>query len=160
HRVSRGWSVVAIAFFGTALVLGARPALGVLLVPMGQVSDWGRGVPATAIGVNAVASALLVVPSGVLFDRWGPRVLFSVAAVVAGVGFALAALAREPWQLYLTLGLLTGAGFAVLRGQSQNVVVANWFVRRRGLAMGVVFSGMGVGTLVLAPLAQQSTAQG
>ena len=59
HRFSRGWSVVAIAFFGTAVVLGARPALGVLLVPMGETSDWGRGVPATAIGLNAFASALL-----------------------------------------------------------------------------------------------------
>jgi MFS family permease len=147
------WTVVAIAFFTTAVTLGTHAAFGVLLVALVDALGWGRGVVAGAISLTAVLWALSAAPLGALFDRWGPRV-FAGAALLAALGLALAAAAISQWQLYLGMGVLAGIGMTPLRANSQSVVVTNWFVRRRGLAVGMVAAGVGVGVTIVAPLTQ------
>ncbi|HZU07585.1 MAG TPA: MFS transporter [Chloroflexota bacterium] len=149
-----GWTVVAVAFLTVAVALGTRAAFGVLLVALVDAFGWGRGLTAGAIALNSLLWAASAAPLGALLDRWGPRRVFAGAAVLAGLGLVLAALAHEPWQLYLGMGVLAGIGFAPLQVNSQGVIIANWFVRRRGLAGGLVAAGVGVGTLVLAPFTQ------
>lgn len=58
-------------------------------------------------------------------------------------GLLLAALARESWQLYLTLGGLVGSGINCLAYTGQSLYLTRWFVRRRGLALSIAFSGVG-----------------
>jgi MFS family permease len=149
-----GWTVIAVAFLTTAVTLGTHAAFGVLLVALVDAMGWARSVVAGAIALTALLWTASAAPLGALFDRWGPRVVWSGAALVAAAGFVVAAAATEPWQLYLGVGVLAGIGLTPLRANSQAVVVANWFVRRRGLAVGVVASGVGVGVLVVAPLTQ------
>jgi MFS family permease len=72
---------------------------------------------------------------------------------VAG-GVLAAPAVREPWQLYATLGVLVGAGANLMGYTAQSLYLPNWFVRRRGLAIGVAFSGVGVGAVVLLPWLQ------
>ena len=130
-----GWVVIAIAFVTTGVTLGTHAAFGVLLVALVDALGWGRGLVAGAISLTALLWAASSAPLGVLFDRWGART-FAAAAVLAAVGFVLAAAATEPWQLYLGMGVLGGIGMTPLRANSQSVIVTNWFVRRRGLAVG------------------------
>src|SRR5262249_40069044 len=129
-------------------------SFAVLLVPVADSFGWGRGVTAGALSLQALMRALCAVPVGAALDRWPSRWVFAGAAALAGIGLALAALAREPWQLYLTLGLLAGVGLAAFQITSEAVVIANWFVSRRGLAIGIVTAGIGLGMLVLVPLTQ------
>jgi nitrate/nitrite transporter NarK len=87
-------------------------------------------------------------------DRLGPRVLFPAGLGLMSLGLALATAAREPWHLHLTLGVLV-AGATVLVGyMGHSLLLPNWFVRRRGLALGVAFSGVGVGSFLLLPWIQ------
>src|SRR5882724_10274601 len=74
--------------------------------------------------------------------------------VMMGAGLLLATLAREPWQLYLTLGALVGGGINCLAYTGQSLYLTNWFVRRRGLALSIAFSGVGVGAVTLLPWMQ------
>jgi MFS family permease len=69
-------------------------------------------------------------------------------------GLLLAPLTSEPWQLYATLGVLVGAGSVCLGYSGQSLFLPNWFVRRRGLATGIAFAGVGVGSIVLLPAIQ------
>lgn len=149
-----GWTVVAIAFLTLSAALGTRASFAVLLVPVADSFGWGRGVTAGALSLQALMRALCSVPVGAALDRWPSRWVFAGAAAIAGIGLALAALAREPWQLYLTFGLLAGVGLAAFQINSQAVVIANWFVSRRGLAIGIVTAGIGLGMLVLVPTTQ------
>jgi MFS family permease len=71
-----------------------------------------------------------------------------------GVGLLLATLVREPWQLYLTQGVMVGGGSVCLGYSGQSLFLPNWFVRRRGLAMSIAFSGVGVGSILLLPWVQ------
>src|SRR5213076_1716712 len=74
--------------------------------------------------------------------------------LVMAIGFVLAAYLSAPWQLYATLGVLVGGGSVCLSYTGQACYLPNWFVRRRGLAMSIAFSGVGVGSIVLFPAMQ------
>ena len=112
----------------------------------------------TALGVSLAElqvtfSILIVVqtflspPQGFLIDRFGPRVLLSVGAVVTGLSWVLAAQAASLTTLYLTYGLLGGIGTGIIYiGVIGHVV--QWFPDRRGLATGVVAAGYGFGALL------------
>jgi MFS family permease len=153
-RWYHGWTVVAVACLTVSIASGIRAVFGVLLVPLGDAFDWGRAVTAGSLSLNALVWALSAAPLGMLLDRWGPRRLFTSAALVAGLGLALVATTESVWQVYVGIGLLAGLGLTPLIPVSQNVVIAQWFGARRGLAMGIVASGLGLGVLVLAPLTQ------
>ncbi len=69
-------------------------------------------------------------------------------------GLLLAPLTSEPWHLYLTIGLLVGAGSVCLGYSGQSLFLPNWFVRKRGLAVGIAFAGVGIGSITLLPWMQ------
>src|SRR5258706_16485527 len=69
-------------------------------------------------------------------------------------GFMLAPLMRQPWHLYATLGVLVGGGANCLGYTGHSLYLPNWFVRKRGLAMSVAFSGVGAGSIVILPWLQ------
>ena len=66
----------------------------------------------------------------------------------------LGATVHAPWQLYLYTGVLGATGIAALGWVPMGVLLSRWFAERRGRAIGIAFSGMGVGIFVIGPLAQ------
>ena len=66
----------------------------------------------------------------------------------------LAPLTHEPWHLYVTIGVMVGAGSVCLGYSGQSLFLPNWFIRRRGLAMGIAFAGVGIGSVTLLPWVQ------
>jgi MFS family permease len=74
-------------------------------------------------------------------------------ALMAG-GLLLAPLTSQPWHLYLTIGVMVGAGSVCLGYSGQSLFLPNWFIRRRGLAMGLAFAGVGIGSVTLLPWVQ------
>jgi hypothetical protein len=91
-------------------------------------------------------------------DRRGPRLVIEIGAGLTGSGLLLAAFAREPWQLYLTLGALVGGGVNCLAYTGQSLYLPHWFVRQRGLALSIAFSGVVVGSIALLPWVQSMIA--
>jgi MFS family permease len=95
-----------------------------------------------AIGVNA------------LMDRFGPRSVMELGVALMAGGLLLAPLTTRPWHLYVTIGVLVGAGSVCLGYSGQSLFLPNWFNRRRGLAIGLAFAGVGVGSVTLLPWVQ------
>ena len=60
----------------------------------------------------------------------------------------LAPLTTQPWHLYLTIGVMVGAGSVCLGYSGQSLFLPNWFIRRRGLAIGLAFAGVGVASVI------------
>ena len=79
-------------------------------------------------------------------------------ALMAG-GLLLAPLTTQPWHLYLTIGAMVGAGSICLGYSGQSLFLPNWFIRRRGLAMGLAFAGVGFGSVTLLPWVQHMIEQ-
>jgi MFS family permease len=143
--------MVAVAFVTMAVGVNARTAFSLLLPPILDEFGWERGVTAGAFSFGFLVSAVLSPFVGRLMDRRGPRVVIESGAGVMAAGLLLATRVGEPWHLYATLGMLVGAGGNCLGYTAHALFLPAWFVRRRGLAMSVAFSGVGVGSVVLLP---------
>lgn len=149
-----GWAIVAVAFVTMALGVNARTAFSLFFPPILEEFGWQRGATAGAFSFGFLISAVLSPLLGKLMDRFGPRVVMELGVGVTGLGLLCAALVSQPWHLYLTLGVLVGAGSVALGYTGQALFLPNWFVRRRGLAMSIAFAGVGIGSIVLLPVIQ------
>lgn len=149
-----GWVVIAVAFVTMAISVNARTAFSLFYPPILAEFGWGRGVTAGAFSAGFIASSFMSPLMGRLMDRSGPRAVMELSIVLMGFGFLLAPLTREPWQLYLTIGVMVGLGSVFSGYTGQNQFLPNWFIKRRGLAIGIAFAGVGVGSVTLLPWVQ------
>ena len=149
-----GWIIVAVAFVTMGVGVNARTAFSLLFPPILDEFGWERGVTAGAFSFGFLVSAVLSPSLGRLMDKRGPRVVMEMGVGLVAAGLLLATLVRQPWHLYVTLGVLVGGGSICLSYTGQALFLPNWFVRRRGLAMSVAFSGVGAGSIILLPWLQ------
>ena len=150
---SRWWIVFAS---GLGLVVGQGPILvfatGVFLKPVSEDLGFGRGEISTAIGISNVMTAISAPFFGRTLDLWGVRrpLLASIALfALATAGMAMMA------PSFTVLALLYGLAGLVSAGQSPTAyskVIASYFDRDRGLAMGLALAGVGVGTTLVPTL--------
>jgi MFS family permease len=155
-----GWALVGVAFVTMAVGVNARTAFSLLYPPILNEFGWDRGLTAGVFSFGFLLSALITSFVGRLIDRRGPRLVVEAGVVTMGAGLILATLVREPWQLYLTLGALVGGGVNCLAYSTQSIYLPNWFVRRRGLAISIAFSGVGVGSITILPWLQSRIESG
>ena len=109
-----GWLVVLVVFITMAIGVNARTAFSLLFPPMLSEFGWERGVTAGAFSFGFMVSAVLSPTLGKLMDSHGPRVVMELGVASTAAGLLLATLASEPWHVYLTLGVLVGAGSVCL----------------------------------------------
>jgi MFS family permease len=149
-----GWVLVGVVFVTMGVGINARSAFSLLFPPILAEFGWERGLAAGAFSFGFLVSAVLSPIVGRVLDRHGPLLVVELGVALTGAGLLLATLVEEPWQLYATLGLLVGAGSNLLGYTVQSLFLTSWFVRRRGLATSIAFSGVGVGALAIMPWMQ------
>lgn len=149
-----GWVIVAVIFLTMAIGVNARTSFSLFFPPILTEFGWGRGVTAGAFSFGFIASAMVTPLIGRLMDRTGPRVVMELGIALMAGGLLLAPLTRQPWHLYVTLGVLVNAGSVCLGYSGQSLFLPNWFSRRRGLAIGIAFAGVGIGSVTLLPWVQ------
>jgi MFS family permease len=155
-----GWLIVAVAFVTMGVGVNARTAFSLLFPPILAEFGWERGLTAGAFSFGFLVTAILSPLLGRLMDRRGPRVVIELGVGLVASGLLLAPLVREPWHLYATLGVLVGGGSVCVSYTGQALYLPNWFVRRRGLAISIAFSGVGVGSIILLPWLQSLIERG
>lgn len=157
NEFARHWTVLVAAGTGVMLGISAIPAfvLGVFAGPMTREFGWSLG--AYQAGTLVFTLGILICSSwiGGLCDRHGARAVAMVGMPLGAVGVALLALVQPPawsWWLLMFVAALLGSGtLPTVWTRMVNVL----FVRRRGLALGLVLSGSGLFALFGAPLAQR-----
>jgi MFS family permease len=158
-RFFYGWIVVAVTFVTMAIGVNARTAFSLFFPPIVDEFGWERGVTAGAFSFGFVVSAVMSPLIGRMMDRFGPRAVMELGVALMASGLLLAPLTTQPWHLYLTIGVLVGAGSICLGYSGQSLFLPNWFNRRRGLAMGLAFAGVGIGSVTLLPWVQHMIEQ-
>ena len=149
-----GWLIVAVVFVSMGIGVNARTAFSLLFPPILDEFRWERGATAGAFSFGFLLSAFMSPLLGRMMDRVGPRAVMELGVVLLAAGLLLAPLTTEAWHLYATLGVLVGGGSVCLGYSGQSLFLPNWFVRRRGLATGIAFAGVGVGSIILLPAMQ------
>ena len=149
-----GWIVVGVTFVTMAIGVNARTSFSLFFPPIIGEFGWERGITAGAFSFGFLVSGTLSPLIGRMMDRQGPRAVMELGVILMGGGLLLAPLTTQPWHLYLTLGVLVGGGSVCLGYSGQSLFLPNWFVRKRGLAIGIAFAGVGIGSVVLLPWVQ------
>lgn len=151
-RIFYGWFVVAAAFAVTFVGFGSAYTFSAFVGPLQQDFGASRGSVSLVFSLAGFLYFGLGVVSGPLADRWGSRRLAIAGMILTGMGLAAASAARSLTEVYAAYGLGVGLGVGCSYVPAVGAV-QRWFVRRRGFASGLAVSGIGVGTLVMPPLA-------
>jgi len=151
-RMFYGWFVVAAAFAVTFVGFGSAYTFSAFVEALQKDFAASRGSVSLVFSLAGFLYFGLGIVSGPLADRWGSRRLAVIGMLLTGGGLAIASTAHSLAEVYAAYGLGVGLGV----GCSYVPVVGavqRWFLRRRGFASGLAVSGIGVGTLVMPPLA-------
>jgi MFS family permease len=152
RRVHPAWWVAAVAFVALIGAAGFRAAPGVLMVPLQDEFGWSRGTLSLAVGVNLVLFGLTAPFAAALMERFGLRRVTTCALLLIAAGSGLTVFVAESWQLVLTWGVLVGLGTGSMALVFAATVAQRWFVRHRGLVMGILTAGSATGQLVFLPV--------
>ncbi len=148
-----GWRVVAGAFAVLFVAYGAQYSFGVFFSAMLAEFGWSRASLSGAFSLYALAYCILGFVAGKLTDRWGPRVVVTTGGVFLGLAFVGMSQTHALWQPYVLYGLVASLGMATAFVPCNSTIV-RWFVRRRGLAIGLATTGQSSGMLVMPAIAQ------
>jgi len=151
RKIFWGWVVVTGAFLLMAVSYGARYSFGIFVQPLTAENGWSRSAVSLAASINLLVYALGGIGSGRLLDRIAPRWIATIGAAVGAAGFLLCAGAKTPLGFYFAYGVLYGLGSSWTGAVVANSSVGKWFVRRRGLAIGISSMGASFGTITLTP---------
>ncbi len=151
-RVFQGWFVVAGAFAVMFVGFGSAYTFSAFMEPLRQDFGASRGSVSVVFSLAGFLYFGLGLLSGPLADRWGSHRVAALGMLLTGAGLALASFAQTLTQVYLAYGLGVGLGVGLSYVPAVGAV-QRWFTRRRGFASGLAVSGIGVGTLVMPPVA-------
>src|SRR6202051_4438346 len=151
-RIFYGWFVVSAAFAVTFVGFGCAYTFSAFVEVLQRDFDASRGSVSLVFSLAGFLYFGLGILSGPLADRFGSRRLAVAGMILTGLGLAAASLAHSLTEIYVAYGLGVGLGVGCAYVPAIGAV-QRWFVRRRGFASGLAVSGIGVGTLVMPPLA-------
>jgi MFS family permease len=156
-----GWTIVAGLFIALMLVFGpGYYTAGVFFGPLLKHFGWSRAqvstLPALLSASAGMTGALLI---GWLLDRLETRVVMATGAIVVGASFLMASRANS-YSTMLIAYILLGVGISATTFLPASMVVANCFVARRGLAMGITMNGATAGGMVMTLVANHAIAHG
>ena len=149
-----GWVIVGACFVIISMHTGLMYSYGVFFKHLIADFGWSRGATSGVHSLFMVVHGGFAIVMGWLADRFGPARVMAACAFIGGLGLALTSQINSLWQFYLTYGIIFGvgesAGFTITMSTT-----ARWFIKRRGLALGIVASGAGIGTMIMAPAAER-----
>ena len=158
RHIFYGWSVVLVCFVVISLLFSVRLSFGLFFETfVRDAFRWGRGETAGVFSLTMLIAAVAGVPIGWLLDRFGARRVFLGGQLVLVSGLLLTSRMTSLWQFYVFYGLWAGLGIAALALPVQATTISRWFAQagRRGLAIGLAFSGTGIGVVALVPVLER-----
>jgi len=151
-RIFYGWVIVAAASINLVILFGIRNSFGVFLKSLEAEFELTRGAISSVFSVYMALTAIFVFISGWVLDKYGPRLVVSIMGAVTGLSLLITSQTTSFWQLLLGYSVLMSIGTGGARSVLVSVV-SRWFYRKRGFALGIATSGIGLGTLGVVPFA-------
>ncbi len=153
-RIYYGWYIVGLIFI-TNMTFGGIGNFSppMFLKPMTQELEWSRTFYSMTISLGAMVASPMALFLGPLIDRRGARIPMLAGGVMLGAGLIILGFVHTQWQFILVRGMLVPLGIMALAQVTPTVVVANWFIRKRGRAMAVTTMGMALGSTLIGPTA-------
>lgn len=149
-RFAYKWVILVSCFFVTILGYGTGYTFGVYLNPLREAFHASAAVISGAYSVCLIFYSGMASVSGWSVDKYGPRNTIMAGGFILSFGLLLTSRVNAVWQLYLTY-VLIGIGLSIVYSPVM-ATVSRWFDKRRGLILGLVSTGAGIGPVIVAPL--------
>jgi MFS family permease len=148
-----GYVIVAAALLISFVMWGARASFGVFFEPVLKEFGWTRAATSGGFSLTWVFTGLLSIAVGKLNDKYGPRLIMTVAGTLVGLGYLLMSRLSSIWQLYLFYGVISIGMSAVLVPTLSTV--ARWFFTMRAFMTGIVLASTGIALMAVLPVANR-----
>lgn len=152
RNVHYGWVAVGATFLTMLTMAGAVGAPGVFMVPLQQEFGWSAAEVSSALAIRLALFGLMGPFAAVLMNRFGVRRMMLIALGVVATGLAASLFMNEIWQLILLWGVVVGFGVGLTAVVLGATVATRWFVKSRGLVVGLLAASTATGQLVFLPL--------
>lgn len=152
RNFSYAWVVAAVAFITLLAAAGFRSTPGVLFVPLEEEFGWNRATVGLAVSINLLLYGFVGPFAATLMARFGLRRVVAGALVTISAGALLTTRIQEAWQLVLLWGVVVGLGAGCMASVLAATVANRWFVRRRGMVVGVLTAAGATGQLIFLPV--------
>jgi MFS family permease len=148
------WIVVSISFVNIAAAYGLNLSFSIFFVAILKEFGWSRASIAGAFSLSALLLGVSSWFGGRLIDRFGSRNILMGGVIILSFSTIASGWIQEVWHLYALFGILAAIGTSGLGWVPHSVLLSNWFVHNRGTMVGIAFSGMGIGILIIGPVSQ------
>jgi len=149
-----GHVIVTASLAMMVIVWGINYSFGVFFTPLLREFGWTRAVTTGAFGLAMLLEGFGGMFMGRMNDRFGARWVVTICGLFMGMGLLLMARISQSWQLYLYYGVMIGIGLSGLYVPLVSTVT-RWFAKQMGLMVGIIAAGMGLGTMIMTPIANQ-----
>jgi len=152
-RFFYGYIIVGAAFLAMLVLFGAQYSFGIFFKPMLDEFGWSRALTSGIYSMNVIIQGFFTILAGRLNDRFGPRIVVGLSAVLLCSGYILMSQVNAVWQIYLYYGIFISLGSCIWVPLVSTC--ARWFIKRRGMMSGIISSGIGFGMVIFPPVANQ-----
>ena len=151
---SFAWSIVGVSFIILALTYAVWYSFSIFFVSLLKEFHWTRSVASGAFSIFVIFHGISGPLAGSMVNRHGPRIVLLLGSLFLGGGLILCSFTQTWWQFYIFFGVIAAAGVGATGWVPNTTIIQEVFKVKRGLAMGIISSGIGVGILVCVPLFQ------
>ncbi|MBX4933507.1 MFS transporter [Rhizobium bangladeshense] len=157
RNIHYGWIVVAATFLTMLVTAGAMGAPGVLIKPLQDEFGWETSQISSALAVRLILFGLMGPFAAAFMNYFGVRKVIVFAMALIGSGFIGSLFMTKLWHLLALWGIVVGFGTGLTAMVLAATVSARWFVKHRGLVVGMLSASSATGQLVFLPLMAELT---
>ena len=151
RKIHPGWFAVAVTFATLIATAGFRSAPSVLIIPLEEAFGWSRTDISLAVAINVLLFGLMAPFAAALMERFGIRRVVMSALTTVSFGAFLTIFIQAPWQLIATWGVIVGIGTGSMALVFAATVANRWFVKNRGIVIGLLTAASATGQLIFLP---------
>ncbi len=148
------WYIVGVSFVTLGITYSVWYSFSVFFVSLLKEFHWARSVLSGAFSIFVIFHGISGPLAGSMVNRYGSRIVLLLGSLFLAGGLFLCSLTQTWWQFYIYFGVITATGVGATGWVPNTTMIQDVFKVKRGLAMGIISSGIGVGILVCVPIFQ------
>ena len=152
RKVHYSWIILIITFLAIIVAGIVRSSSGVFIAPFENDFGWGRPSISFAFAVSLFLYGFSGPFMAAFVEKFGLKRMMLGSMALLAAGLALTFIMESEWQLILIWGIIIGLGSGLFLTVLSTQVANRWFVKRRGLAVGILTAATATGQLILLPV--------